>query len=237
MKSNRRPLLFAAFALATLMFVPSAMAQIPEYSTLQIDEPVNVAGKILQPGTYRIQVVPNLRTKYQVQVTSPDGMEIYHTFLTVPHPLPAPDDDQPNTIFVWYPSINGEPKALRTWYSPDSPTDGGRDIVYDEDFAKRLARANQTTVPSYTGTIETAEIHTVTPDERVEVYTPPAPAPAPQVAVVTPNVTEEEDDTMVAGARTEREELPRTASNTPLVALGGLVALGAAVALRAYARS
>ncbi|MHB0969971.1 MAG: hypothetical protein ACYC7A_11330 [Thermoanaerobaculia bacterium] len=231
MKTMLRLMVLSAVAVAIgLVSSPTAFAQIPEVSTLPVvGEPLDVGGTILQPGTYQIRVVPKSNRNF-VQVTSIDGNEVFATVLTVPHALP-PTEELENTMFVYYPAANGAPRALRTWYAPNSTSDGGHDIVYPEDRAKQLARLANANVVTFRGdNVETAELQVVTPQATVETYVVPTPAPPPTPAPVITRIEEPEEPVKVAEARTE--ELPSTASNLPLVALGGLLALGAAIGLR-----
>ncbi|MFN2239900.1 MAG: hypothetical protein ABR524_10960 [Thermoanaerobaculia bacterium] len=199
--------------LAGLVFAPAAQAQIPEYSAFNLNAPTYVGDTLLQPGQYLIRVLPGFSNRNQVQVTSLDRQTIHTTVLTVPHAM-GPNEEMPNTMFVYYPAFEGQPQALRTWYAPDPVSKGGHDIVYDEDRARMLARAAQAPVVTNRGTIEEADFYVVNPDERVVVYTPPPV-------------------TVVAEARTE---LPRTAGSTPLFALLGLLSVTAAFVFRAANR-
>lgn len=220
MKQLFRVLAISAFAL--MISVPMAYAQIPEASVLPVDEPLDVGGTILQPGTYNIRLVEGFGNRNQVQITSPDLKTIYATVMTIPHQL-DPGEEMPNTMFVFYPAGDGLPRALRTWYAPDPVSKGGHDIVYEESRAKQLARLNKTRVPSYTGTIaENTEIHVVTPEATVETYTPP----------VTTKVTTTTETQPVQISEAAPMEMPRTASNLPLFALLGLASIGAAVGFR-----
>lgn len=210
MKTMLRLLLISAVAL--FISVPATFAQTPEYSVLPVDEPLDVGGKILQPGTYTIRVIPGMGDRNRVQITSPDLKTIYATVMTVPHDMRA-DEEIPNTTFVYYPAGEGLPRALRTWFSSSPPLRIGHDIIYEESRAKQLARLANQRVPAYTGEItETTELRVVTPQATVEAYTPPPPP------VVTPRPVEQ----------VARVEMPQSASNVPLIALLGLLSLGAA---------
>lgn len=226
MKTMLRLMVLSALAVAIgLVSSPAAYAQIPEVSTLPVvGEPLDVGGTILQPGVYSIKVVP-ISTRNFVQVTSADGKEVLATVLTVPHAVSPTAEPTEDTMFVYYPAAANMPRALRTWYAPNSTSGGGHDIVYPEERAKQLASLANTNVVTYRGPdVKTAELQVVTPKATIEPYVKPAPVVVPPPAPVV----------KIKEARTE--ELPRTASNMPLFALGGLLALGAAVGLR-FARS
>ncbi|HYI13667.1 MAG TPA: hypothetical protein VEK57_31795 [Thermoanaerobaculia bacterium] len=201
-----RLLLTSAFAL--LLMVP-AFAQTPEVSTLPVDEPLDVGGTILQPGVYTIRVVPTLGDRNRVQITSPDLSTIYATLLTVPHDL-EPNEEIPNTRLVFFPAGEGQPRALRTWFPPNTAMNAGHDIVYEASRASQLARLASAPVVTYRGELaDNTELQVVTPAETFEPYR--APAPAMTSAAV---------------------EMPNTAGKVPLLALFGLLSLAAAAVVR-----
>ena len=211
-------------AVVLLLSVPAAFAQSPEVSTLPITEPTDVGGTILQPGTYLIQLIRSPYDRNKVLVTSPNRDTVYATLLTVPHQL-EPNEEVPNTVFVFYPAEEGKPRALRTWFAPNpTASQGGHDIVYEATRAQELARLSNSKVVSYrdatVADLDTTQLQVVTPDATVETYTYVAPTtPAPMIS--------SESETPVQTA-----EMPHTASKMPLIALLGLVSLAGAFTLR-----
>jgi hypothetical protein len=230
MRSAFRVIGVVAFAL--LISIPG-FAQINEVSTLPVDQPIDVGGTILQPGTYTVHLVRSFANRNQMQVTSLDGKTIYATVLTVPHQL-EPNEELPNSVFVFYPEVAGQPRALRTWFAPDPVSKGGHDIVYDEDRAKELARLSKTRVVTYTGpAVADAELRIVTPEATIETYTPPAVTTTTRVTTgTTTDVDVDVDTDTQTTTQVARVEMPQTAGNTPLLALLGLAFLGAAAAFR-----
>lgn len=216
MKSVSRLMIVGALAL--LISIPAAFAQTPEASVLPVTEPLDVGGTTLQPGTYTIRVLPSFADRNKVQITSTDRKTVFATVLTVPHQL-EPNEEIPNTTFVFYPAGEGAPRALRTWFAPNPDvSEGGHDIVYEESRAKQLARLAASPVVSYRGEttlagLDTTELHVVTPQATIETYTYTPPA-APMTSA------------------TETPEMPSTASSVPLIALLGLLSVGGAVAFR-----
>lgn len=210
MKSTMKLLLVAAFAL--LIAAPAVFAQIPETSTLPVTEPLDVGGTILQPGTYTITVLKR-GDDNRVTILDKDGNAVA-SVLTIPHQL-EPDEEIPNTTFVYYPAGEGQPRALRTWYPPDPASRVGRDIVYEEARAAQLARLAQgetvTTTTTQTQIVDTTPVVTPAP-APAPVYVP-APAPAPMTSAAP-------------------VEMPQTAGELPLVALFGLLSVAAAVGIR-----
>ncbi|MGZ8709410.1 MAG: hypothetical protein ACXW28_04210, partial [Thermoanaerobaculia bacterium] len=170
MKHALKPMVVATFALLISM---AAFAQTPEVSVLPVTEPLDVGGTILEPGTYHIRVVPSNTDRNKIQVMSTDGMKVFATALTIPHPL-EPGEEVPNTTFVFYPAGEGQPRALRTWFARDpEASQGGHDIVYEESRAKQLARIANSRVVYYPKDTVIAEVETptlaiVTPEAKVE---------------------------------------------------------------------
>lgn len=211
--------------LVVLISASAAFAQTPEVSTLPVDEPLDVGGTILQPGTYVLKVIPTLGDRNRVQVTSVDGTKIYATVLTVPHDL-EPDEEIPNTRLVFFPAGDGSPRALRTWFPPNTAMEAGHDFVYEESRARQLARLANEPVVTYRGDVtDDTELQVITPQETFEVYTPPAPAPEP-VPAPAPQISSAPADT------TADIEMPQTAGKVPMIALLGLMAFAAAAFVR-----
>lgn len=194
---------------------PSAVAQLPESSFLNVVEPLDVGGTILQPGRYVIRVLPGNQNRNLLQVTNEDYSKVFATVLSIPHAIGA-NEEQTNTEYVLYPAVAGVPRALRTWYAVDSTSKGGHDIVYPERRALELAPLVKEPVLAFKGdanvdTLPLAPVVVVTPEKEVVVYKEPAPKPV-----------------MVA----ELKDLPDTASSLPLIATIGLLLIVGAIATR-----
>jgi hypothetical protein len=220
--------------LVVLISASAAFAQTPEVSTLPVDEPLDVGGTILQPGTYILKVIPTLGDRNRVQVTSVDGQTIYATVLTVPHDL-EPDEEIPNTRLVFFPAGEGQPRALRTWFPPNTAMEAGHDFVYEESRARQLARLANEPVVTYRG----EELQVITPEATMEAYTPPAPTPAPTPAPEpmpapepAPAPTPAPQISSAPADTTADIEMPETAGKVPMIALLGLLAFAGAVFVR-----
>ena len=217
-------------AVALLLVAPVAFAQTFEESTLPVTEPLDVGGTILQPGTYLIRVLNNGSDRDRVVITNTDRTKVFATVLTVPHPL-EPNEEIPSSTFVFFPAPEGSVKALRTWFAGNPPTLRGRDIVYEEGRARELARAASTDVvfypPQSTIESETTTLAVVTPEAKIETYTYTPPA-----TITTVTTTETTTPAPMISSRTEEVEMPSTASNLPLFALLGVLAIAGALTLR-----
>lgn len=235
--------LMAVSAIVLMISAPAAFAQSQEVSTLAITEPTDVGGTILQPGTYLVRVVSPQADRNKVQITSVDRDKVYATVLTIPHQL-EPNEEIPNSTFVYFPAEEGRARTLRTWFSTN-PVTGGHDFVYDQSRATQLARVSNAPVYSYRSEPTVAEYNVVAPDATVEQYEWPAPAPVQTTEVTTTTVTTPTPapfvestpaPTPMASSAPEETmpEMPQTASRTPLLALLGVMSLVAAVAVRMF---
>ncbi len=216
----KKPSVWFAGALVTTLAGAGLIAHVAtgqsvEASIMTVTEPVDVGGTILQPGTYRIKVVPLQENRDMLQVRSVDKSEVFATVLSTNHPRM---EKRVKSHFVYYPATAELPMALRTWY-PANVGSGGHDIVYPRDRALELARRVQEPVPAYEAagpvTEELLKTVAVQPvyEERTGAAVAPAPAPPVQVA------------------EKQERRMPRTASQVPLAAGMGLLALVGAAAL------
>lgn len=238
-------------ALVLLMAAPAALAQSPEVSTMVLTERTDVGGTILEPGTYLIRVISPLADRNKVQITSVDRSKVYATVVTIPHQL-EPNERITDSTFVFWPSGDGSPRALRTWFAANPASGHGHDILYEESRARQLARlANENVVftreeelavvtpqetiepfvmdsepaPIVAETQTTTTITTPAPVEPAPLVTEPEPTPAPMVSATPEDTTEDTAPVM-----------PQTSSRMPLLALLGVVSLAAAVVIR-FARA
>jgi hypothetical protein len=129
----------------------------------------------------------------------------------------------------------GQPEALRAWFYPGR--EWGEEFVYAKPRALELAK--ETNEPVLATSIEettpvealkTAPIEAVAPTgEPVELATV---VEAPPVAAAEPAPVAAAQPVTVAAA----DPLPETASSLPLIALIGLLAIGAGFAISAFSK-
>lgn len=215
MKIRQRSLAIASAGLfGWLLTTPADAQRMPlrPESTLTLTEQMEVpGGVILDPGSYIVRVADSQSAWNVVEITSVDRSKSYATCLTTPH---TAKDSAPNTLFVFYKTPSGQPRVLRSWFPSDDRW--GQDFVYSRARSEELARVGDTTT-----TTSVADI----------TYTSNLPPPAETVAesvAETPMPAE----TVAEQTTVQRTELPRTASDEPLLALVGLTALGAGFAVR-----
>jgi LPXTG-motif cell wall-anchored protein len=227
-----RVLAFAGLlSLGWCALTPSARADEWDKKTvLTVGEPIQVPGAVLQPGKYVMKLMDSQSDRHIVQIFNEDQSHLITTILAIPNYRLQPTGE---TRFQWWETPAGQPRAMRAWFYPGD--NFGQEFAYPKNMSVQIASANQQSVPtaepSQPQTAQLTEVDKTgaegalgeehnKPAEPVQVAqnTPPAPEPAPAPV-----------DT---GTRARTEELPKTGSAFPLIALGGFLALATGVVLR-----
>jgi len=223
MKPFKALLSLFAVTLLGATVLPSALADTWNKKTVvTFSQAVEVPGKILPAGTYTFQLLDSLSDRHIVQIFNADGSQIIATILAINNYRLEPTGE---TVMKFGERPGDSPEALRAWFYPGD--NFGQEFVYPKVRAIVLAQTAKVIVPAVAvdtfdeNMIKTVPIVAVTPDQKeVEVTkviqtTPPVAAPAP-VAVK------------------ETEELPKTASSMPLIALLGGLSISLAIGLKLF---
>jgi len=129
------------------MFAASAVparAQQPLDSRTEFtfNQPVELPGVTLPPGTYIFRFADATTSRKVMQVQAKDASnKTYGLFLTISAQRPQPSDDA-ELRFLETPA--GAPAAVKTWWYPGNSI--GREFIYPKSQARRLAQATNTTV-------------------------------------------------------------------------------------------
>lgn len=195
-------LLFGALVLFGLL--PSARAdEWNKRTVVTLNEPVEVPGVVLQPGTYVFKLMDSPANRHIVQIYNQDETHLYATILAIPNYRLKPAD---KTVIGFEERPSSSPEALKAWFYPGDQY--GQEFVYPKSRGLEIAKAtnqNVLTMPELTSSpIENAAVNEVSPSGEEQQ----------------------------SGAATAPQTLPKTASNMPLVGLVGLIAGGAGLALR-----
>lgn len=222
MKILKTVLVVAALAMLGAMSLPSAQADEWNRKTvITFNQPFEIPGQILPAGTYTFELKDSLSDRHIVQVFNADGTHFIATVLAIAnYRLQATG----KTVVTFSERSGDNPQALKAWFYPDN--NFGQEFVYPKQRAIQLAVATNEPVPAIaveTTDLKTAPIIAVTPDQK-EV-------PVAEAIQTTPPVAEAKDPAPVAVA----QELPKTASTVPLIALLGLASLGVAFTLKRLA--
>ena len=212
-----------------VLVVPTATADDWNRKTvITFSGPVEVPGvgaHTLPAGTYVFKILDSQSDRHIVQIFNQDETQVLTTILAIPN-YRLKTTDKTTITFRERPA--GQPEALRAWFYPGRAW--GEEFVYEKSRALELAKETNepvlaTPIELATAPVEalkTAPVEAVAPTgEPVELA---QVVEAPPVAAAQP-VT-------VAAA----EPLPRTASPLPLIALIGLLTIGAGFALSAFSK-
>ena len=213
------------------------------------NQPVELPGVTLPPGTYIFRFVDGTTGRKVMQVQAKDASnKTYGMFLTINAERPRPSDDA-ELRFLETPA--GQPAAVKTWWYPGNTI--GREFIYPKSQARRLAKAtNQTVLTTQAENVTNEQMSTanlayvsesgqetaLTDEQLVEAAanTPPVGTTAQQSTTSAQQSTAQQStttrDNNVAAARTPaqggtmaRTRLPRT--STPLAGIGllGVISL------------
>jgi len=233
-------------ALVGAVFSPSAKADEWNNKTVMtFSGPIEIPGVhlkgwgILPAGTYVFRILDSQSDRHIVQIFNKDETQVLATILAIPNYRLTPTD---KTVVTFRERPAGQPEALRAWFYPGK--NFGEEFVYPKAVAMELAKTTNTPVLFMVAEIPAEVVEPIkSVDEPVVVQMKQAPvmaikptgeeveyasvvAPTPVVVVAAPVVAPVPEPVQVAAA-----ELPQTASELPLIALIGVLALGAGLAL------
>jgi hypothetical protein len=222
--------LFAVVSCVILSLVglsPAARADVWNKKTIvTINDRIQVPNdKVLEPGEYVFKLLDSQSDRHIVQIFNADENQVITTILAIPNYRLQPTG---KSVFTFWETPAGEPPALRAWFYPGD--NFGQEFKYRPvQFARIMSRS--TTVTAQTN--QTHQEETAKVEERTEVAQKtepaalpeptPAPEPAPQSSVVESPAAPEPQRVQAD----QPAELPHTASSYPLIALTGLLSLGA----------
>lgn len=198
-------------------------------TTITFSGPVEVPGvglHLLPAGTYVFKIVDSTSDRHIVQIFNQDETQVLTTVLAIPN-YRLKTTDKTTITFRERPA--GQPEALRAWFYPGRAW--GEEFVYGKSRALEIAKETNEPVLETSDematareTLKTAPIEAVAPTgEPVELAQVVEPPPAEPAAA---------EPVMVAAA----DPLPKTASPLGLIALLGLLAIGAGFALSAFSK-
>jgi len=204
--------------------------------------PVDMPGVALPAGKYVFRLANPDTSRNVVQVASADGKRVVGLFFS--HPAERRDAAKDSEIRFMEASA-GTPPAVKTWWYPGERT--GYEFIYPKNQARRIAQRTkqdvlttkaESTSAQQTNTEDLARVSASGNEIQVAgngitEETPSGSAQRGELRNDSASATRSDSapvkEGTVARARTQ---LPRTASNSPLVALIGLLMLAAAALIR-----
>jgi len=230
---NRKAAVICIYVLAmALMAPPLTRADESDTATsFTIDRPFEVPGMVLQPNTpYVIALIESPGARNIVQIYNEDQSKMLTTFLAVSSDR-AETEDMP--VFTFIKTEPEFPLPIKEWFYPGYQR--GLQFVYPTQQAMKIA--------GYAGeSILSADSENLNDLNVIQVETINPGNPPAQMVQNTggqrienePNNAEERrEQTSEYSSTTEADqELPATAGELTLVALIGLLCLGAGLAMR-----
>ena len=205
----------ASIGLLGLALAPNARAdEWNKRTTLTIDQTIQVPGKLLPAGKYVVKLLDSQSDRHIVQIFNEQGTELQTTILAIPNYRLRPTG---KTVFTFWETPPGQPKALRAWFYPGD--NFGQEFAYPKAKAAEIAAVAHVAVP--TTEAQKPEELAAAPVEKVQPPVAEAPAPAAEAPVE-----------IAQAPPAPKIELPKTASPYPLIGLMGLSALMTSVVLR-----
>ena len=216
----------ASIGLLGVAIAPSARAdQWNKKTILTVNETIQVPNKVLPPGKYVIKLLDSPSNRHVVQIFNGDETQLLTTILAIPNLRLQPTG---KTVFGFWETPPGQPKALRAWFYPGD--NFGQEFAYPKAAAVQIAASAHTPVPTTEVTeaseLSTAAVSTTPAPQEETAQAAPAPAPEPQPEAQAPAA---EPAPAPAPAP---QELPKTASPYPLIGLAGMLSLAIFLVLR-----
>jgi hypothetical protein len=226
-------------------------------TTFTFSGPVALPGVTLPAGQYLFRLPDPVGASRVVQVLDAEGRKPLGMFFTIPAER-IESASMPEVRFME--TASGRPHAIRTWWYPGERS--GYEFIFPKDQARQLAMGAsqpvlttqaQTTTTEQTNTTELTRVGSSGLETNVDASAAPASA-APSgttqegqiasasLAIATPSMPAV-SATPAAGAATSaatsmqadtarRTQLPRTASQLPLLAMVGTMTLTSAAVLK-----
>ena len=214
----------ASVGLLGVALAPSARADEWNKKTIMtVSEPIQVPNQVLPAGTYVIKLLDSQSDRHIVQIFNKEENHLFTTILAIPNYRIQPTG---KTVFTFWETPPGQPKALRAWFYPGD--NFGQEFAYPKSAAVQIAAVSHQPVPTTEATqpaeLPKAEVTQTQPEPQQEAQNTPPPPPQEAAPAPAPAPAPEPAP----------QELPKTASPYPLIGLAGLLSLGLFAMVRAF---
>jgi hypothetical protein len=212
----------ASIGLLGMALSPSARAdEWNKLTIMTVNEPIQVPNQVLPPGTYVVKLLDSPSDRHIVQIFDRDQKHLFTTILAIPNYRIQPTG---KTVFTFWETPPGQPKALRAWFYPGD--NFGQEFAYPKSAAVQIAAVSHQPVPTTEATqpaeLPQAEVTQTQPEPQQEAQNTPPPAPQEVAPAPEP------------APAPAPQELPKTASPYPLIGLAGMLSLGLFALVRAF---
>lgn len=181
---------------------------------MKLTEPMQIEGVLLQPGTYVFKLMDSMADRHIVRIMNEDETEVVATVIGTPHyELEPPNKTQ---LDFWEtPAVT--PPGVKTWHYPGEMLG----LQFTRPPANQIAAAPAPVPPAVAEVPPPAP--EIPPAAAPEAPPPPEVAQAPPAAPETPPAPE---------TPAPVQNLPKTASNLPFIAIMGFLLLGMSMLVR-----
>jgi hypothetical protein len=113
-------------AVVSFVFTVNLHSSAADQKTIvTFNQPVDIPGKVLTPGTYVFKLLDTAGSREVVQVLDKDEKRVIATFLAIPTEMPKP----PEKPFIRFKEqAPGAPPAIEAWFYPGDNI--GHEFVY-----------------------------------------------------------------------------------------------------------
>ena len=94
-------------------------------TTMTFNQPIQVPGMTLEPGTYVFEVLDSPASNNVVQIFNADQTRLYENVLTIPAYRLKPTDQ---TVVTFEERAKATPEAMKVWFYPGNTS--GQEFIY-----------------------------------------------------------------------------------------------------------
>jgi len=144
MRSWKSLVVLLSIAVVSFTFIVNVHASVSDQKTIvTFNQPVDIPGKVLTPGTYVFKLLDAAGSRDVVQVLDKNETKVIATFLALPTEMSKPPD---KPFIRFKEQAPGAPAAIEAWFYPGNTI--GHEFVYPRQHASELAKANNQNVAS-----------------------------------------------------------------------------------------
>jgi hypothetical protein len=216
---------FLAVPLILMCGVAAHADQWDKHTTITINETIEVPGAVLPAGTYVFRLVDSPSDRHIVQVFNENEDHVFATVLAIPNYRLDPTGD---TVLSFYEVPAGNPIPVHAWFYPGD--NFGQEFVYPANRTFKVSE-NRSAAMVIRNPVTAVEAPEPLPAVVETAPIVPAIEPVGEPPAVEPEIALNEPP-VIPGTPV----MPQTATNFPLLALSGLILIGGALSLGAFAR-
>jgi hypothetical protein len=212
---------------------PARADEWDKMTIFRFNQPVEVPGHVLIPGTYVFKLADLPADRDVVQIFSQDRKGMDH-LVTTTMAIPAYRVNTPEKPIITFEERPANtPEAVDKWFYPGD--NYGWEFVYPKAERLQVTQNNVAPAPPVTASQPPASA----PAPTIAAQPTPQAAPAPAVVERQETVVVAQNEAPAPPSNIEpsanREQLPKTASNVPLAAALGLLMMSAGAGLLGFA--